>query len=94
MDNNPIKGLITVGQTYSYKDLCEAVNDKYHTDTKGKKYQLRKWQRYFNWEYEVNARGKQTKKMVITEIYDTPLPEEDGRRCEYDVSDIILMLIN
>lgn len=94
MDNNPIKGLITVGQTYSYKELCEAVNDKYYSGGSSKKAQLKKWQRYFNWEYEVNARGKQTKKMVITEIYDTPLPEEDGRRCEYDVSDIILMLIN
>lgn len=94
MDNNPCKGLITIGKAYSYKDLCEAVNDKYYSGGSSKKAQLKKWQRYFSWEYEVNSRGKQTKKMVITEVYDTPLPEEDGRRCEYDLSDIILMLIN
>lgn len=94
MEDNPCKGLITIGKTYSYKELCEAVNDKYYSGGKSKQYQLKKWQRYFSWEYEVNSRGVQTKKMVITEVYETPLPEEDGRRCEYDVSDILLMLIN
>ncbi len=94
MEENPCKGLIELGKIYSYKDLCEAVNDKYYSGGKSKQYQLRKWSRYFKWEYEINARGKQTKKMIVTEVYDEPLPEEDGRRCEYDLSDILLMLIN
>ena len=31
MEENPCKGLIELGKIYSYKDLCEAVNDKYYS---------------------------------------------------------------
>ena len=93
MDNeNPCKGLIFPGEEYTYKDLCDAVNDKQRGGD-SKKAQLKKWARHFSWEYPINPKtGKPSKKFLIKEVFEEVLPEET--RCEYDVSDIILLTIN
>ena len=92
-EENPCKGLIHPGEEYTYKDLCEAVNDRQRGGD-SKKAQLKKWARHFSWEYPINPKtGKPSKKFLIKEVFEEVLPEET-RRLEYDISDILLMLID
>lgn len=92
-NENPCKGLIFPGEEYTYKGLCEAVNDR-QAGGNAKKAQLKKWARHFSWEYPINPKtGKPSKKFLIKEVFDEVLPEET-RRLEYDISDILLMLID
>lgn len=94
MEENPCQGLLEVGKEYSYKELCEAVYDK-QTGGNGKKAQLKRWARCFSWEHPINKRtGNPSKKFLITEVFESMLPEEDSRGCLYDLSDILLMLID
>lgn len=68
-----IENLI-VGQTYRYQELCELLGEKVKSG-KGKKYQLKEFQRYFTWEHPINKKGKTSKAFLITEIFDTPKPK-------------------
>lgn len=73
-ENTPIDtSVLKVGMVIkNYKSLCELLNQ---TPTTGnaKKYQLKEFERYFDWE-------KSGQKFVIADIYDTPLSKEDLRK--------------
>ena len=49
----------------NYKLMCQLLNEK-EKNGKGRNYQFKKWQQYFEWE-------KQGYKFVITEIYEEPI---------------------
>jgi hypothetical protein len=64
---------IKVGEVYkNYKVLCEVLEDTIKAG-KGKKLQLKEWERYF--EY-----NKQGHSFMITNIYKTPKEKEDMRK--------------
>lgn len=96
MNNNPYKDKIHIGEEYTYKDLCEAVNDR-QTSGNAKKAQLKKWARHFNWEYPINKKTKKpSKKFLITEIYDEPLKKKTNHtkriKNEYEIMDDYVIL--
>lgn len=55
----------------NYPELCELLGEEIKTSN-SKKAQLKKWSSYFSWD-------KNGHKYTIKEIYDNPLPVEDGR---------------
>lgn len=55
----------------NYRELCELLGEEIKTSD-SKKAQLKRWSRYFLWD-------KNGHKYTIKEIYDNPLPVEDGR---------------
>lgn len=58
-----------------YKELCNLVNEKpLKSGSNSYKAQLKRWARYFKME---KGRGRS---LVILDIYDEPLPAEDGRK--------------
>lgn len=58
-----------------YKELCGLVNEKpLKSGSNSYKAQLKRWARYFKME---KGRGRS---LVILDIYDEPLPVEDGRK--------------
>jgi hypothetical protein len=59
---------IRIGETLSYKDICERTNQPRYSGNQ-KIAQLKEFLRYFDFE-------KVDKKYVIKDIYDTPLPPE------------------
>lgn len=73
-ENTPIDtSVLKVGMVVkNYKALCELLNQPV-TDGNSKKYQLKEFERYFDWE-------KSGQKFVIADIYDTPLSKEDLRK--------------
>ncbi|MCM1253237.1 MAG: hypothetical protein NC321_10480 [Clostridium sp.] len=56
----------------NYKEMCEILNEEIG-DGNSKKAQLKEWSRYFVWE-------KKGQKFIILDIYDEPLPKDDGRQ--------------
>lgn len=54
---------------YTYKDLCNALDQPHYTGGNQKKRQIKELERYMCLEY-----NKKTKKYKIAEKYDTPLP--------------------
>lgn len=65
--------LLEIGKTYTYKELCELFNEprmSHHSRDSQKK----RWACYFKW---INPT---TQKYLISEIYETPQPLEDGRK--------------
>ena len=56
----------------NYKDMCTLLDCEPCTGN-GKIFQIKNWQRYFNFK-------KAGHKFIITEIYDTPLPQSDARK--------------
>lgn len=68
IDTNNLK----VGQLFkNYKDMCSYLNqDVLKADSK--EAQLKEWRRYIEWV-------KDGQKIVVTDIYDTPLDRTDGR---------------
>ena len=56
----------------NYKQMCELLEQE-PSDGNSKKYQIKTWERYFDYY-------KDGQKFVITQIYDTPLPKNDGRK--------------
>lgn len=56
----------------NYKEMCEMLNGEI-CEGNSKKAQLKEWSRYFAWE-------KKGQKFIILDIYDEPLPKEDGRQ--------------
>jgi hypothetical protein len=65
---------MSIGQVFkSYKKMCEALDQKYITGSKSSRNaQLKEWKRYIDWE-------KDGQKIIITDIYPTPLDKTDGR---------------
>lgn len=65
---------LNIGQSFkSYKDMCKYFNQPYISNSKNsKESQLKEWRRYFEWV-------KDGQKMIITDIYPTPLDRNDGR---------------
>ena len=63
---------LKVGQVVkNYKELCALLGEEVKTG-KSKQLQIDNMKRFFEWE-------KSGQKFLITDIYDTPLPKEDGR---------------
>lgn len=56
----------------NYKEMCEILDEDI-CDGNSKKAQLKEWSRYFAWE-------KKGQKFIILDIYDEPLPKDDGRQ--------------
>lgn len=56
----------------NYKEMCEILDEDI-CEGNSKKAQLKEWSRYFVWE-------KKGQKFIILDIYDEPLPKDDGRQ--------------
>lgn len=66
-------GKLEVEKEYTYKELCALFEEKEKT-SHSKDAQKKEWARHFRW-----SNPKRTK-YRIEEIYETPLPREDGRK--------------
>lgn len=79
MDNKSIEekflvdvSKVRIGQIFkSYKKMCEELNQEVLYGN-SKEAQLKEWRRYIEWV-------KDGQKIVVTDIYDTPLDKTDGR---------------
>lgn len=56
----------------NYREMCIILNEQV-CEGNSKKAQLKEWARYFLWE-------KKGQKFIILDIYDEPLPKDDGRQ--------------
>lgn len=56
----------------NYREMCRILGEEI-CDGNSKKAQLKEWTRYFLWE-------KKGQKFIILDIYDEPLPKDDGRQ--------------
>ena len=56
----------------NYRELCKILGEEV-MEGNSKKAQLKEWERYFLWE-------KKGQKFIILDIYDEPLPKDDGRQ--------------
>lgn len=56
----------------NYKEMCETLGEEI-CEGNSKKAQLKEWSRYFAWE-------KKGQKFIVLDIYDEPLPKDDGRQ--------------
>lgn len=56
----------------NYREMCRILNEQV-CEGNSKKAQLKEWARYFLWE-------KKGQKFIILDIYDEPLPKDDGRQ--------------
>lgn len=64
---------LSVGQMFKNKrSLCEYLSQEYIPNKTASASQLKEWRRYIDWE-------KDGQKIIITEIYPTPLDKDDGR---------------
>jgi hypothetical protein len=64
---------LTVGQVFkNMKSMCAYLNQEYIAKGGSKEAQLKEWKRYIDWE-------KDGQKIIITDIYPTPLDKTDGR---------------
>lgn len=76
MEENPYKGILEVGKVYTYKELCEAFNEKVASGN-AKKTQVKRWARCFSWEHPISKRtSRPSKKFLIIEVYDIPKEKE------------------
>ena len=79
MDNKSIEekflvdvNKVRIGQVFkSYRKMCEELNQEVLYGN-SKEAQLKEWRRYIEWV-------KDGQKIVVTDIYDTPLDRTDGR---------------
>lgn len=71
----------------NYKELCALLGEEFKQGGDSRKAQLKEFARYFEWE-------KSGQKFLITDIYDTPLPKEDGRNKGKYVKCIEIILLN
>lgn len=79
---------LKVGQVVkNYKELCALLEEEFKQGGDSRKAQLKEFARYFEWE-------KSGQKFLITDIYDTPLPKEDGRNKGKYVKCIEIILLN
>lgn len=78
---------LQVGQVVkNYKELCALLGEE-ECAGNSRKAQLKEFARYFEWE-------KSGQKFLITDIYDTPLPKEDGRNKGKYIKCIEIILLN
>lgn len=78
---------LKIGQVVkNYKELCALLGEE-ECAGNSRKAQLKEFARYFEWE-------KSGQKFLITDIYDTPLPKEDGRNKGKYVKCIEIILLN
>ncbi len=56
----------------NYKEMCKILIEEV-CEGNSKKAQLKEWARYFLWE-------KKGQKFIILDIYDEPIPKDDGRK--------------
>ena len=64
---------LTIGQIFkNRKQMCKYLNQEYISNKTASTPQLKEWQRYIEWE-------KEGQKIIITDIYPTPLDKTDGR---------------
>lgn len=70
--NATLKDKVEVGKEYTYSQLCELLGEK----SKGgnsKQTQLATWFQHLEWQHPINPKTKKpSKKMLITQIYETP----------------------
>lgn len=79
---------LKIGQVVkNYKELCALLGEEFKQGGDSRKAQLKEFARYFEWE-------KSGQKFLITDIYDTPLPKEDGRNKGKYVKCIEIILLN
>ena len=79
---------LQIGQIVkNYKELCALLGEEFKQGGDSRKAQLKEFARYFEWE-------KSGQKFLITDIYDTPLPKEDGRNKGKYVKCIEIILLN
>ena len=79
---------LQIGQVVkNYKELCALLGEEFKQGGDSRKAQLKEFARYFEWE-------KSGQKFLITDIYDTPLPKEDGRNKGKYVKCIEIILLN
>ncbi len=57
----------------NYKEICKLLNEPIMTGGDSKKYQLKRWQCYFDYD-------KQGQKFIINEIFNEPFPNLDARK--------------
>lgn len=78
---------LQIGQVVkNYKELCALLGKEIKTGD-SRNAQLKEFARYFEWE-------KSGHKFLITDIYNTPLPKEDGRNKGKYVKCIEIVLLN
>lgn len=71
--NMTLKDKVEVGKEYTYSQLCELLGETYYKGGNGKQTQLATWFQHLEWEHPINPKTKKpSKKMLITQIYDTP----------------------
>lgn len=64
---------LTIGQVFKNKrEMCEFLGQKYISNKTASIPQIKEWKRYIDWE-------KDGQKIIITDIYPTPLDKIDGR---------------
>lgn len=64
---------LSIGQIFkNKKELCQHLNQKYIPNKTASEAQLKEWRRYIEWV-------KDGQKIIVTDIYDTPLDKTDGR---------------
>lgn len=71
-DRIDVSGLELGMVVRNYKEMCRILGQEV-CEGNSKKAQLKEWARYFLWE-------KKGQKFIILDIYDTPLPKQDGRQ--------------
>lgn len=70
--NMTLKDKVEVGKEYTYSQLCELLGEK-SKGGNGKQTQLATWFQHLEWQHPINPKTKKpSKKMLITQIYDTP----------------------
>lgn len=72
IQNIDISSLVIGMVVKNYKELCNILGEDV-LEGNSKKAQLKEWERYFLWE-------KKGQKFIILDIYDEPLPKNDGRQ--------------
>lgn len=71
--NATLKDKVEVGKEYTYSQMCELLGETYYKGGNGKQTQLATWFQHLEWEHPINPKTKKpSKKMLITQIYDTP----------------------
>ena len=85
---------LTIGQVFKNKrEMCEFLGQKYISNKTASIPQIKEWKRYIDWE-------KDGQKIIITDIYPTPLDKIDGRitngtqRYQRFIEEIILAYID
>lgn len=78
--NEKVKEIIEVNGTYTYKEICELLEEKITTGA-GKELQLSRWYQHMTWEHPINPKTKRpSKTFKITKVFDIPRQRIDTRQ--------------